>query len=703
MRIAERKACNPDAAPATVNEVEGLHPATVRRHGKAQTRAPTPREPGDRPGAITIDLAKGDGSVRWKSLSSPSHPFLAFDHSIHFARVSAGGKPMWRRTILAGLILGVPTVVQSEEPLYRLDTVTVTATRTARTADETLASVTVIDRIEIERVQARSVEELLRSVPGVSVATNGGAGKFTAVYLRGTEADHVLVLVDGIKVGSATTGMAAFQDIPVEAIERIEIVRGPCSSLYGSEAIGGVIQIFTRTGRGPLAPDLTAGGGAFGTYDGTVGIFGGGDHSSYAATVGRFRTEGFSARPVAPEVPPDEPDKDGYRNASVSARVGWRTDQGTEAGINYLRAEGETFYDGSFVNESEFSQEVLGGRLHAAPLGWYRFTAILGSSQDRSSNSKDGDFRTRFDTRRYSAALQNDIDLSEGSLLTVGVDWLEDRIRSTSVYTATTRDTRGLFGQYQGAIGQNQIRVSLRRDAIRKYTSRTTGGAAWGSRLGKIASIHASYGTAFKTPTFNELFYPGFGNPALRPESSRSLEVGVSRAGVLGRASLCAFETRVDDLITYDASSQMARNVDRVRIRGLESQLSLYRRPWEARVSLTLLDPRNRGSATGAGSILPYRARRSGRADVDYSRTQFGLGATLQGEGRRYDDLANSTVMPAYATLDLRLEYAPATWCRAQLRIENVVDARYETVATYDQSGRAIFLTLRVRPHRTAS
>ncbi len=610
---------------------------------------------------------------------------------------------MWRRTILAGLILSVPTVVQSEEPLYRLDTVNVTATRTARTADETLASVTVIHRTEIERVQARSVEELLRGVPGVSVATNGGVGKFTAVYLRGTEADHVLVLVDGIKVGSATTGLAAFQDIPVEAVERIEVVRGPCSSLYGSEAIGGVIQIFTRTGRGPLAPDLTAGGGAFGTYDGAASISGGSDHSSYVATVSRFRTEGFSARPITAGAPPDEPDKDGYRNASVLARVGWRRGQGTEAGIHYLRAEGETFYDGTFVNETEFSQEVLGGRLHAAPFGWHRFAAILGSSQDRSSNSKDGDFRTRFDTHRYSAALQNDIDLSDGSLLTVGVDWLEDRIRSTTVYTATTRDTRGLFGQYQGAVGQSHIRLSLRRDAIRDYMSRTTGGGAWGCRLGKVASIFASYGTAFKAPTFNELFYPGFGNPALRPESSRSLEVGVSRADVLSRASLSAFETRVDDLITYDASSQMAMNVDRARVRGLESQLALYRRPWEARVSLTLLDPKNRGSTTEAGNILPYRARRSGRVDVDYSRTHFGLGATLQGEGRRYDDLANSTVMPAYATLDLRLEYAPAGWCRAQLRMENLLDARYETVATYDQPGRGIFLTLRVRPQRTAS
>jgi vitamin B12 transporter len=604
---------------------------------------------------------------------------------------------MWRCTILVGLVLCVPTVVQSEEALYRLDTVNVTATRTTRTADETLASVTVIDRTEIERVQASSVEELLRGVPGVSVATNGGVGKFTAVYLRGTEADHVLVLVDGIKVGSATTGMASLQDIPVEAIERIEVVRGPCSSLYGSEAIGGVIQIFTRTGRGHLAPDLVAEGGTFGTYDGGVGISGGGNRTSYAATVSRFRTEGFSSRPVTPGTTPDEPDKDGYRNASVSARVAWRHGQGTEAGIHYLRAGGETFYDGSFVNETKFSQEVLGGRLQAAPFGWYGFTVIFGSSQDRSSNSKDGDFRSRFDTRRYSAGLQNDIHLPAGSLLTVGVDLLEDRIRSTTAYMGTTRDTRGLFGQYQVAAGDNRIRLSLRRDAIRDYMGRTTAGAAWGRRLGRVASILASYGTAFKAPTFNELFYPGFGNPTLRPERSRSLEVGVSRAGVRGRASLSAFETRVDDLIIYDASTQMARNVDRARIQGLESQLALYRRPWGAQVSITLLDPRDRGS----GSILPYRARRSGRLEVDYSRTHFGIGATLHSEGRRYDDLANSTVMPAYATIALRAEYALSGWCRAQVRMENILDTRYETVATYDQPGRSIFLTLRVNPRGT--
>jgi len=604
---------------------------------------------------------------------------------------------MWRRTILAGLVLGIPALVQAQEPQYRVDTVNVTATRTARTVDDALASVTVIDRAEIERVQARSVEDLLRGLAGVSVSASGGAGKETSVFLRGSEEDHVLVLVDGIKVGSATTGTVSFQDLPVDAIERVEVVRGPCSSLYGSEAIGGVIQFFTRSGRGRLTPDLVAAGGAFGTYNGSAGVFGGGGRTTFAGVVSRFGTDGFNARRGSGGYPPSEPDKDGYRNTLVSTRVGWQPGAGTETDLHYLRTEGKNSYDGSFVNESESVQEVIGGRLRAAPTGWYSFTTILGSSQDRSSNSKDGVFRTRFDTRRYSVDLQNDIDLPGAGLLTAGFGWQEDRIRSTTSYEATKRGTAGLFGQYQTVVGRNRIRLSLRRDAIQGSAGHTTGCAAWGYNLGGVASITASYGTAFKTPTFNELYYPGFGNHSLRFESSKSFEVGVSRTGTLGRASLSAFENRVENLVAYDASTQMAMNVDRARIRGAESQLAFYRRPWEARGSFTLLDPQYRGSTAGAGDVLARRARRAGRLDVDYSHARFGIGATLVSEGRRYDDLANTVLMPAYATLALRVEYRPVAWCRAQVRVENLLDARYETAATYNQAGRNVYATLRVR------
>ena len=304
----------------------------------------------------------------------------------------------------AGLLLGAAPSLFANDAV---EPIVVTATRTARTVDETLASVTVITRQEIERQQASSVQDVLRGVPGLSIANNGGPGKATSVFLRGTESDHALVLIDGVKVGSATLGTTAFQHIPVEQIERIEIVRGPRSSLDGSEAIGGVIQIFPRKGGGPTRPYLKFGGGSFRTYDAAAGVSGGGRHGWFNLSASGITTDGFNACNGKPS--PNgagcfviEPDKDGYRNVSGSARAGYRFANGAEVEVNALRAEGENRFDGGFVNESRSVQQVVGSRLRFAPTAPWHVTLAAGQSRDESDNFKDGIFKSRFDFQRAS-------------------------------------------------------------------------------------------------------------------------------------------------------------------------------------------------------------------------------------------------------------------------------------------------------------
>ncbi len=603
---------------------------------------------------------------------------------------------MVRHSILAGLFLVMPVSAPAEEPRYRLDPVNVTATRTLQTQDGTLASVTVIERAEIERAQAQSVEDLLRGLTGVTVSASGGVGKTSYVFLRGTEPDHVLVLVDGIRVGSATTGTASIQDLPVDAIERIEVARGPCSSLYGSEAVGGVIQIFTRSGSGRLRPEGSAMGGAFGTYRGSVGLFGG-DRVSFGGVVTRFRTDGFNAVRGSGGSPPSEPDEDGYRNTLISSRVQWSPNKTVATDAHYLRSQGLTAYDGSFVNESNYAQEVLGGRLQLSPTPRYRLSAVLGRSQDLSSSSKDGAFQARFDTRRYNADLQGDVEVTQANVFSIGFGGQEDLVRSTTDYATTKRRLGGGFVQFQGRFVRARMRGSLRTDATQGTSARTTGSAALGYAVTNVMSVMASYGTAFKTPTFNELYYPGFGNPRLRPESSANLEVGVSATSRSARVSLNAYRTDVEDLIAYDAASQTAMNVERAQIRGIESEIAVARGLWAARVSATLLDPEYRGPTPGTGNVLPLRARRVGRFDLDYAQRRIGVGTTLLAEGERYDDLANTVRLPAYGLVTLRFAYKPVSWCEAQLRVDNLLDARYETIATYSQPGRNVSLALRVR------
>jgi len=596
------------------------------------------------------------------------------------------------------LLLGTPSAFADQ-----MIPIIVTATRTAETADETLASVTVISRKEIERQQAQSVQDLLRGIPGVSIANNGGPGKATSVFLRGTESDHVLVLIDGVKVGSATLGTTAFQDIPVDQIERIEIVRGSRSSLYGSEAIGGVIQIFTRKGGGALKPFFSVGGGSYRTYSASAGVSGGGERGWFSVSASAIDTLGFNACDGKPSPGgagcfTTEPDKDGYRNLSGSLRAGYRFDNGLEMDVHALRASGDTEFDGSFVNESESVQQVLGGTLRFSAVDMWLITLTAGRSQDESDNFKDDAFKSRFDTQRDTLSFQNDLSIAPDHLLTVGADYQEDRVDGTTAYAVSSRDNTGLFTQYQEVFGSHDVQLSLRRDDNEQFGNRHTGGAAWGYALSGGLRLTASYGTAFKAPTFNELYFPGFGNPNLRPEESRSFELGLSDKAIWGNWSLNAYETRIDDLIAFDASTFAPANIDQARIRGLEAVLGIRLGNWDLNANLTLLDPKNHSGGANDGNVLPRRARRSLCLDADRDFGRYRLGATLLAAGKRYDDLANTRELGGYATIELRAEYALAKEWRLQARVENLLDKDYETAAFFNQPERGLYLTLRYQP-----
>lgn len=593
------------------------------------------------------------------------------------------------------LLLASPLAFTTE-----LDTVIVTANRIAQTADQTLSSVTVITKKDIERQQAQSVQDLLRGVPGVSITNNGGPGKATSVFLRGTESDHVLVLIDGIKVGSATLGTTAFQDIPVEQIERIEIVRGPRSSLYGSEAIGGVIQIFTRKGSGTPKPFFSIGGGSDHTFTATAGASGGDEQGWVNLSASGIDTEGFNACDPVPSAGcyATEPDKDGYRNISGSFRAGLRLENGLEMDVHALRAAGESEFDGGFQNQSESIQRVLGGTSRFSPLDPWYITLTAGRSLDDAENFKDGAFTGRFETERDTVSFQNDIALAADHLITVGADYQDDRVEGTTAYAVTSRDDKGVFTQYHGDLGAHDLEMSLRRDDNEQFGNKNTGGAAWGYTLTEGLRLTASYGTAFKAPTFNELYYPGFGNANLGPEESDSVELALVGNTTWGSWSLGAYETHIDDLIAFDASTFAPANIDKAQIRGMEAVLGNSFAGWDLNANFTWLDPENRSEGANKGKVLPRRSQQSLRLDVDHDVDRYRLGVTLLAAGKRYDDLANTRRLGGYATLDLRAEYALAEYWRIQARTENLFDKDYETAEYYNQPGRSLYLTLRYQP-----
>ena len=604
--------------------------------------------------------------------------------------------------LLGGCALCVAAAASaSGDPLVlavaELDPVVVTATRgPTPTVADGLAATSVISRRDIERRQVGSVEEALRGVPGLNLTNNGGPGKNTSIFLRGTNSDHLLVLLDGVEIGSATSGTAAFQNIPIEQVERIEVVRGPQSGLYGSDAIGGVIQIFTRgsetDGRRSY---FELGGGSFDTYRGAAGVSGGGERGWFSLNTDVVDTAGIDSQTTF------EPDDDGYRSLSVSGRGGLHLGRFGELRANALHADGESAYDGNpdfdAVNETETVQQVFGASWLVRPWEPLSLTIDAGRSEDRSRNFRNGDFRTRFDTSRNDFSVQADADLLD-QRVSLGVDHVDERVDSTTGYDETRREITGVYAQLLGELGAFEYRLSGRTDDYDDFDNQQTGTAAIAWRMADRLRLRASYGTAFRAPSFNELYFPGFGNPDVAPEESRSVELGAEWSADIWSLRVAAFDTRIDDLIdTVQAPDGSFRpeNVNEARVQGVELSSALDVADWELGVAYTYQRPENRGEGDNRGNRLRRRPDQILQFDADRRFGRLDAGMSVYAEGRRYENAANSQRLAGYVLLDARLGYQLSAAWRVQGRVENLLDSEYQTAATYNQPGRAVHVTLR--------
>ena len=611
------------------------------------------------------------------------------------------------KTLLAAALLSCTLTAYAAEigQADNLAPVLVTATRTAITVDAALASVSVITRADIERLQPLSVADLLQGLPGVTFANAGGYGQQTSLFLRGTNAAHTLVLVDGVRIGSVANGLAAFEQLPVEQIERIEVVRGPRSSLYGADAMGGVIQIFTRHGSrdGGMTPSLSVTGGSERLLRGELGVSGGTTHGWYNVSVGSQYTRGINscrsgARAAFAGCFTDEPDLDGSRNQNISANGGYRWDNGAQLTGIWLRSLGNIKFDGDFQNRNRTVQQVAGSSFSSSPLPAWKTTLSVGQNLDRYDNYKDTAFTGYIYSRRNQAGWQNDISLSTTQLLTLGVDWQGEHIDSDTGFLASRRRDTGAYAQYQGSFGRNEVQLSARRDDNSQFGYHNTGAAAWGYHFDAGLKLSASYGSAFHAPTFNDLYFPfGSGNPDLKPEKSRSAELGLSQQLRTWNWALNAYQTRIAQLIALD-SNFFPSNISRARIHGVEAQVGTAIGGWKLQGYLTWLQPRNRDGGPNDGNVLPRRPERSARVDLDRRFGAVGMGATLNAAGRSYDDAANRHPVGGYATTDLRASYHFAPDWQVEGRLANVFDRRYETVWFFNQPGRAAFVTLRYSP-----
>lgn len=606
--------------------------------------------------------------------------------------LSSMKSPLPRGPLAALLLLAAACPASAQTQLREI---VVTATRTESRASAVLSDTVVIEREQIEQGTGRSVAELLARHAGVQMAANGGLGKNSSVFIRGTEARHVLLLVDGVRVGSATSGQASFDNIALESIERIEVLKGPASALYGSDAIGGVIQIFTRRGREGMFPYASATLGGAGRRAAAAGLGGGQGLVSYSLGLQSLREKGFSATNPAAGRFSFNPDADGFSQDSLNASLDWRFAAGWKADARIMYSKGRNHYDsgpGEFDTQADVATGlgVVGVEAQLRPAWKSRLS--LATSTDRSTNFT-GRPATRFDTRQDQWSWTHEVATRAGKVL-AGAERLAQEVDSTSAYAVTRRSTGSVFAGLSGEEGPHSWQLNVRHDDDSQFGGAATGLTAYGYRLTPALRLHGSYGTAFKAPSFNSLYFPGFGNPDLRPERARNAELGLRHELGSGELTLVRFDNRVRDLIAFVGPNFQPVNVDRARIRGWTLGYQARRGAWGVQAALDLLDARN----VQTGARLPRRAEQQLTASLDYAPAGWKFGSTLLAASDRFDNAANTVRLGGFATLDLYAQRALSRDWSLQARLNNLADKQYQTAQGYNQPGRAAYLTLRYWP-----
>ncbi|PCF95724.1 TonB-dependent receptor domain-containing protein [Vreelandella nigrificans] len=575
-------------------------------------------------------------------------------------------------------VLEQTTAASSSEAA--LNPVVVTAALAPRTANESLASVTVLDKDTFRRQDPASITDLLRGQPGVDVSSNGSFGKNSSVFIRGTGSGQNVLLIDGIRLRSATSGGAAWQHLEPRMFDRAEIVRGPRGSLYGADAVGGVIQLFTPEGRedGPQ-PRISVGGGSFNTQRISTGISGkeGGTRYSFAGS--HFTTDGQPVR--------RDGDNKGYDNTTALARVSHTFDSGAEAGVLVLRARGNNEYDGG---ENDFVQQVAGVYGELPVTDSWRSRLTLSEARDENDDfSAFGD--SVFDTKVSTARWENTFIVGDHELV-AGTEYSEDRVNSTTAYDETSRSNTAVFTQALLDFSPFTLQASLRFDDNESYGEEVTGSVGLGYDLDGHHTLRANYGTAFNAPTYNQLYFPGFGNPDLNAETSESVEIGVRGQYASWFWDVALYQTEIDNLITGQG---LQFNVPETRIRGAELAAGVEVNDWTLAAALTYTDPENRLT----GKRLQNRSSQSIRLDADRELGEWSVGGSWVAQNHRYRDAQNQDRLSGYGLVNLRAGWQFAPLWSARVTLENVLDQDYVTTRSFDgadyiNAGRAGFLSV---------
>ena len=583
-------------------------------------------------------------------------------------------------------------------PATTAQQVSVTATRVPTPVNQLVAEVSVIDRAAIERAEGRTLVELLSQQAGLQFASNGGLGKTASLFIRGLESRHTLLLVDGIRVGSATLNTPSLDNLPLEAVERIEIVRGPMSSLYGNGAFGGVVQIFTRQAMQGFSANakVAAGSNEFGQIAAGVGF--GDGRLDATAQVQHTDTRGISAsNPQAP-FGNFNPDRDGFRQSAGSLRLGWRPLDDWRVELLALQSTGLTrIDDGPGADaRAELENRLLGLSVRGQVLkGWNTRLSLSEAVDVYDTLASASAFASlgEISTRSLQTGWENTIATPLGTALLLIERTTEKVARPGAPFAVSERSIDALALGLNGNAAAHSWQASVRRDRNSQFGAVSTGALAYGYALTPTWLLGASVGTSQVLPSFNQLYFPNFGNPNLLPEEGEHAELSVRYSVGEHRLRAAYYDYRYRGFIS---SGPQPVNLPRVEIDGISLSYEGRWRDVDLTASYDDTDPRNAtvGSAN-FGKQLARRAKQALRLGADWQLGAWSAGASLAAFSHRFDNANNSTRLGGYGTLDVRAEWALSQTLRLGLRINNVGDKTYNTVLGYEQPGREGFITLR--------
>ncbi|OYY95502.1 MAG: hypothetical protein B7Y41_03080 [Hydrogenophilales bacterium 28-61-23] len=635
-----------------------------------------------------------------------------------------------QRNTLAALIAGLFSLPVQAQEIPLLDEIVVTATRLPTLVRHSLSDVSVLERTAIERMDHVALPVLLSTLPGIQVTTTGGRGDISTLSLRGGNAGHVAVFIDGLRISSATQGTTAIQAIPLEQIERIEVVRGPVSSLYGSDALSGVIQLFTAQGSGKPAPTAYLGAGSHGTTIASAGYGGQIGDTRFNLRAGMEQSDGFSSIKAAKGGLYDmyNPDNDAYANRNASASLSHRVSPDLELAARVFYSNNAKHYDATncdaagttctayFDNRNQ--QELESAQASVQ----YRFNDIwdtslrLGQSTDFSRNwlvdpSTGIVTIDEYRTRQNQITWQNNFKALGGQLTLTGEQRAID-VGSTKTFVVSEQTTDSLALGYQARYGRHSFQASGRHDRIMRLDEHDSGFIGYGYQFATAWTARASLGTAFHAPSFNDLYWPldsvNFfqGNPNLQPEQARNREIGLVYTAPGIHAGVTAYHNKVSNLIDYVpgvAPSWIGTmgNVGAATLKGVSLDYAARTGPWSWKLAYDVLSAKD----DATGNTLQRRAPRNGSVEIRREFGGFDLGAHIQATSHRYNNKANTQRLPGYAVVDLDANYPINRSWKLEAKIGNLFDQDYTQVRStmspyndYAVPGRTGFVGLRYAP-----